>query len=136
MISRFCRTLGVLLAGGVDISTSLKITSKVVDHVLMGEAVERIRKKVISGASLAESIRSQKIFPRLVSKMTAVGEKSGRTTEMLLRTADYYEGEFENTLHKLTVIIEPSLIILIGLFVCVIVVALYLPIFNVAQLIQ
>ena len=136
-VSSFCRTLGTLLTGGVGLSTSLEITSHVVDHLQLGQAIERIRVRVIAGSTLSDEIRAQKkLFPRLVSKMASVGEKTGRVDEMLKRTADYYDEELETALQNLTAILEPALIIFVGGMVLIVVLALYLPIFRLATAIR
>jgi type IV pilus assembly protein PilC len=136
IVSRFCSTLGFLLNGGVGLSASLEITSQVADHEVMTEAIEKIRQRVVAGSSISEEIRAHKIFPRLVSKMAAVGEKTGRVDEMLKRTADYYNEELQITIQNLTALLEPALIIFIGGVVLIVVLALYLPIFHIASAIR
>jgi type IV pilus assembly protein PilC len=135
-VARFCRTLGVLLSGGVNVATSLQITSQVVNQSQIVKAIEHIKQRILGGGTFADGIRSQKVFPRLVAKMVSVGERTGRVDEMLIKTADYYDEEFENTLHKLTVLIEPIMIIFIGVFIGIVVIALYLPIFQASRLIN
>ena len=135
-VSRFCSTLSVLLAGGVGMAESLEIVRDVADHIPMAQAIEKIRTRVLGGSSLAEEIRVQKIFPPLVAKMTAVGQRTGRIDDMLQRTADYYEDELENTLKKLTSLLEPALIVFVGGVVLIVVLALYLPIFNMSSVIH
>jgi len=92
--------------------------------------------KVVAGANMSDEIRAQKVFPGLVGKMVAVGERTGTIDEMLKRTAQYYDDELDNIIQKLTSLIEPVLIIFIGGFICIIIVALYLPIFNVTKLVS
>ena len=91
---------------------------------------------IVSGSSLSDAIKEQKIFPVLVTKMSHVGEKTGRIADMLKRTAEYYDDELEVTIQNLMVLIEPALIIVVGIIVAIIVVALYLPIFKVSLLVQ
>ena len=136
LMARFCHTLGALLSGGVGLAISLDITSKVVHHIPIEIAIGCVRKAVIAGANISDEIRMQKVFPSLVGKMVAVGERTGTIDEMLRRTAQYYDDELDNTVQKLTALIEPVLIIFIGGFICIIIVALYLPIFNVTELIS
>ncbi len=136
VVARFCRTLAVLMAGGVGIAAALEITWDVVNHLPMRDAIMKIRTRILAGSSLAEELRAQKVFPRLVSKMTAVGQRTGRIDAMLERTADYYEDELENTLQKLTSLLEPALIIFIGGVVLIVVLALYLPIFKLSAAIR
>jgi len=136
LMSRFSSTLGALLSGGVPLSTSLDITGQVVDHLPISTAIRHIRDRVVAGANMSDEIKLQYLFPSLVSKMVAVGERTGTISEMLKRTANYYDDELDNTLQKLTALVEPVLIIFIGGFVCIIIVALYLPIFTVTQLVM
>ncbi len=135
LMAQFCHTLSALLSGGVGLSTSLDITSKVVHHLPVEGAIGFIRDKVVAGANMSDEIRAQKIFPGLVGKMVAVGERTGTIDEMLKRTAQYYDDELDNIIQKLTALIEPVLIIFIGGFICIIIVALYLPIFSVTKLV-
>ena len=87
LLARFTRTFSVLLSGGVGLSQSLEITAQVVNNRPMAEAIDRVRQRVVGGASIADEIRSQPIFPHLVAKMASVGEKSGRLDDMLKRTS-------------------------------------------------
>ena len=80
---------------------------------------------------MSDEIKMQPLFPTLISKMVAVGERTGTISEMLKRTAKYYDDDLDNTLAKSTSLIEPMLIIFIGGFICIIIVALYMPIFKV-----
>ncbi len=136
ILSRFCHTLSVLLGNGVGVSNSMIITAQVVDHYQFARAIERIRIRVVGGCILSQELKSYKIFPPLVSKMALVGERTGKIAEMLKRTANYFDDELDNTIHRLTALIEPALIIVIGGFISIIVVALYLPIFGVVRLVQ
>jgi type IV pilus assembly protein PilC len=135
-ISKFCSTLSVLLAGGVGMSASLEIVRDIVNNIPMAEAIDKVRSRVLAGSNLADEIRAQKIFPALVGKMTAVGQRTGRIDQMLSRTAEYYEDELENTLKKLTALLEPALIIFVGGIVLIVVLALYLPIFKLSSTIR
>lgn len=136
IVSRYCRTLGFLLEGGVGLSRCLEITAVAVDHLPMSRAIENLRRRVISGASISDEMRKHPIFPRLAAKMTAVGERSGKIHEMLTRTADYYDDELESSLQNLTTMLEPLLIILVGGIVLLVVLALYLPIFQMSMAIS
>jgi len=136
VISKFCRTLGVLLAGGVGISTALSITAEVVNHHPFTKSIEKMRQRIIAGSTISTQLRNFPIFPTFVAKMVSVGERTGKIAEMLQKTADYFDDELDNTIRRLTILIEPALIIVIGGFISIIIVALYLPIFNVAALVQ
>jgi len=136
LVSRYCRTLGFLLQGGVGLSKSLEITALAVDHVPMQQAIETIQNRVLAGASISEEMKKQKIFPRLSAKMTSVGERSGKIHEMLTRTAEYYDDELDSSLQNLTTMLEPILIIFVGGIVLLVVLALYLPIFQMSMAIS
>ncbi len=136
LVSRFCRTLGFLFAGGIGLAKSLEIASQVVDHSIMGDAIQEIKTRVMAGGSLADEIKRQAIFPRLTSKMASVGERTGKVSEMFNRTADYYDNELDSSLQNLTTMLEPALIIFVGGIVLVVVLALYLPIFQMSLAIK
>ncbi len=136
LVSRFCRTLGFLFAGGIGLAKSLEIAAQVVDHRIMAEAINEIKMRVMSGSSLAEEIKRQKIFPRLTAKMASVGERTGKVSEMFNRTADYYDAELDSSLQNLTTMLEPVLIIFVGGIVLIVVLALYLPIFQMSLAIK
>lgn len=136
IVSRFCHTFGFLLARGVGLSQSLEITSQAVNNLLFLEAVEKIRTKVLSGGSISQQIKTQDLFPNLVSKMAAVGEKTGTLATMFEKTGEYYDDELEITIQNLMVMIEPVLIVFVGGIVCVVIIALYLPIFKISALVK
>jgi len=136
ILSKFSHTLGALLSGGVALATSLDITARVVNHIPISMAITNVKDRVIAGANMSDELKMQPLFPSLVSKMVSVGERTGTISEMLKRTAKYYDDELDNTLQKLTSLIEPMLIIFIGGFICIIIVALYLPIFKVTELVM
>ena len=135
-ISRFCHTLSILLSGGVGISSSLLISSGVVNNLFLMRVISQIRASVISGGSLDEAVRAHAVFPKVVAKMITVGEKSGRLDDMLKRSAEYYDEELEVTLNNFSSLIEPVFIILIGGVVLIVVLALYLPIFHLSSAVR
>ena len=99
-MSRFSHTLGSLLSGGDHLSTSLDITGQVVDHLPISTAIRHIRDRVVAGANMSDEIKMPYLFPNLVSQMIAIGERTGTISEMLRRTAEYYDNELDNTLSK------------------------------------
>jgi type IV pilus assembly protein PilC len=136
LVSRFCSTLGFLLSAGVGLAVSLEITSEVVEHSLFRRGIEKIKDRVVAGSSMSEEIRRQVIFPKLVAKMVSVGERTGEISRLLQHTSEYYEEELEITLQDLTNLLEPALVIFIGGIVLIVVLALYLPIFHMANIIR
>ena len=85
---------------------------------------------------MSDEINNQKIFPPLVGKMILIGERTGRYEQMLLQTAHYYDDQISNNIKRLLVLIEPAMIIVAGIFICFIVISIYLPIFNLLNLVQ
>jgi type IV pilus assembly protein PilC len=136
MIARFCHTFGFLLGRGVGLSQSLEITAKAVNNLVLFDSIEGIRGKILSGASISQQLRTQELFPPLVSKMASVGEKTGSISGMLEKTGEYYDDELEITIQNLMALLEPVLIVFIGGIVCVVIVALYLPIFKIGGIVK
>lgn len=134
--ARFARTLGSLLANGVPILTSLEIVETVVNNVLFTEAVKKAAKEVEQGRSLGESLSEADILPHIAIQMINVGEQSGNLESMLERAADIFENEVESTVATITSLMEPIMILAMGIVVGFIVVAICLPIFEMNQLIK
>ncbi|HTY44614.1 MAG TPA: type II secretion system F family protein [Patescibacteria group bacterium] len=136
LIARFCRTFSVLLGGGVGIATSLVVSGDVVSNSYLRHLVGAIKNAVVSGVALADAMKPHQTFPRIVVKMVAIGEKSGKLDDMLRRSAEYYDQELETTLNNFSSLIEPVFIVLIGGVVLTVVLALYLPIFKIASAVR
>ncbi len=132
VFARFFQTFGTLLRSGVDIVASLEIAARVTNSLPVQRVIETIRTKVIEGSSLSAEMEKHGIFPRMVVRMTAVGEKSGQIDEMCEKMSDYYSDEVDTAVAAMSSIIEPLLIVLLGIVVGVAVVAMYLPIFKLA----
>lgn len=135
-IARFTRTLGSLMKSGVDILEGFDIIAKIAGNVVIQESLLSIREDVASGSSVAEPLRKSEIFPSMVAHMVSVGEKTGRLDEMLEKTADYYEAEVDNTVNNLSTLIEPIIIVVLGVIIGFIVIAMYLPIFKLGEVIK
>jgi type IV pilus assembly protein PilC len=136
LLARFCRTFSILLRSGVSLERSLNICEEVANHIPLEEAINKVNIRVVGGSSIAEELKAHKIFPALVSRMVAAGERSGQIHDMLGRTAQYYEEELETTLTNLTSLLEPVLIVSVGSIVLVVVLALYLPIFRLSSIMR
>jgi type IV pilus assembly protein PilC len=132
VIARFTRTLGTLIASGVPIMQSLEVVAKAIDNVVIGEAVDAVRSSIREGQSIAIPLQFSGIFPPMVVQMTRVGEETGALEQMLQKVADFYDVEVEATVQSLTSLLEPILIIFMGVVVGAMVISLYLPIFNLA----
>lgn len=133
ILARFCSTLGTLISSGIPIVQSLEIVSGVVNHLPLQEILQKIRGKIIGGESLSNEMSKYSFFPKMDVRMIKVGEETGKIDEMLNHIYDYYSEEVDNTISSLTSIIEPVLIVGIGIVVGIVVVALYLPIFKLAS---
>lgn len=135
-ITRFSRTLSILISGGVGLISALPIASDVGNNLYLRNIVDSIRNNVIAGNTLSVAFKNQMIFPGMFVKMIQVGEKTGKLSEMLKRNAEHYEKELEDVINTFSALIEPVLIVFIGCIVGVVVVAFYLPIFKISQLIK
>jgi len=135
-IAKFTRTLGTLVSSGVPILDSLDITAKTAGNKTVEKAVYDIRKAVAEGKTLAEPLGKSKVFPPMVAQMIGVGESTGALDTMLGKIADFYDDEVDNSVANLTSLLEPLLIVFIGVTVGFIVVAMYLPIFKLITLIK
>lgn len=134
LISRFARTLSILISGEVGLASALTISSEVTNSFYLRAAIDKIRARVLAGFSLSQEMESQRIFEKMFVKMVQVGEKTGKIGAMLEHNADYYDEELETEISNFTSLLEPALIILIGGVVLIVVLALYLPIFSIAAL--
>ncbi len=135
-LSRFSRTLAVLMRSGVPILQSLDIVKETVNNTVMSTAVADVSTSVKEGESIARPLERHDIFPPMVVQMISVGEETGALDTMLGKIADFYDQEVEATVDALTSLIEPVLIAVMGVVVGGMVVALYMPMFNIIKLIQ
>lgn len=135
-ISRFARTFSVLSRTGVPVLQALDIVAVTAGNALVARAVEDIRSSVKRGESLAAPLHRHEVFPPMVTHMMSVGEETGAMDTMLSKVADFYDQEVDDTVSALTSLIEPLLIIVMGVAVGGILISLYLPMFNIANLIQ
>jgi type IV pilus assembly protein PilC len=135
-VVRFSRTLSVLQAAGVPILESLSITAETCNNTVMARAIGEIQEGVKVGDGIAKTMVKHEIFPPMVTQMTAVGEETGAIDEMLGKVADFYEQEVEAMVDALTSLLEPLMICVLGGAVGGMVVALYMPMFNIINLIE
>jgi type IV pilus assembly protein PilC len=135
-VARFTRTLSALLGGGVPIIDALRITAKTAGNRIVENAVMEARERVMAGHTLGERLRESGVFPPMVVQMVLVGEQTGSLDNMLAKVADYYEDEVDVAVAGLTSLLEPLLIVFLGVVIGGIVVAIYLPIFQVVTLIK
>ena len=131
-MARFSRTGATLVASGVPLIQTLEITADAVNNVFIKESINRAIEQVKGGKSLAESLRGDPNFLELVPNMLKIGEQSGAIEQMLSKTADYYEKEVDTEIKNISTIIEPALMIVLGVVALIIVVAVLLPIYGLA----
>lgn len=135
-VARFARTLATLLQGGLPILNSLEIVKTVVNNQLLAQAIEETKVEVREGGDIASPLKRSGFFPAIVTHMIATGEASGNLEEMLAKVADAYEAEVETKVTALTSILEPVIILAMGLVVGFIVISILLPIFEMNQLVR
>jgi len=135
-IARFTRILGTLIKSGVPILEALKVSSNAIGNQVISLAVINAKTKVKEGQSISSPLAASGVFPPMVTQMILVGEESGELEEMLIDVAKFYDQEVDRTVEKLTSIIEPLMMAFIALTVGTMIIAMYLPIFNMVNLIQ
>jgi type IV pilus assembly protein PilC len=135
-MARFSRTLSTLVSAGVDIIQALEITGQTAGNWVIEEALGDVRAKVSAGVPIAQPLVDNPIFPPMVSQMVKIGEETGELEKMLGKIADFYEDEVDAAIQSLTSIVEPLMMILVGLMVGVIVIAMYLPMFKMLSLVK
>ncbi len=134
-ISRFTRNFGSLLRAGVPILTALQIGADTVNNGVMSNAITDVANAVKEGESIASPLTKHEIFPPMTVQMIAVGEETGAIDEMLEKIADFYDAEIEATAEQLTALLEPVMIAVLGGIVGGMVVALYMPMFKIFDLV-
>ena len=132
-ISRFSRTLSVLVASGTHLLYSLKILRPVPGNVVIEQAIETARAKVEQGASVPVAMTEPGVFPEMLVQVVVTGQETGQLDSMLSRMADYYEQRVSAAVDGLSSLVEPIAIVLLGGMVGAMLVALYLPIFSLGQ---
>jgi type IV pilus assembly protein PilC len=135
-IARFSRTLGTLISSGVPILQAIEITGQAAGNVVVENAMKAVQVSVKEGATITEPLEKEKVFPAMVTQMIAVGEETGSLDAMLSKIADFYEDEVNASIKSLTSIIEPILMLFVGAIVGVVVISMYLPIFNMMNIVK
>jgi type IV pilus assembly protein PilC len=135
-MARFSRTLSTLVAAGVDIIKALEITGHTSGNWVVEDALATVRAKVHEGVPIAQPLVENEIFPPMVSQMVKIGEETGELEKMLSKIADFYEDEVDAAISTLTSIIEPLMMIAVGMMVGVIIISMYLPMFKMLTLVK
>ena len=135
-VSRFTRTLGTLISSGVSILDGLEITAKTAGNRVVHDAVMESRQSIAGGETIAAPLERSKVFPPMVISMIAVGEQTGGLDEMLSKIADFYDEEVDVAVSALLSLLEPVMIVILGVIVGGMVIAMYLPIFDMMNAVQ
>lgn len=135
-ISRLSSTLATMLSSGVQLLEALDVSKRVMNNRILERAVEEARQNIKEGETIAEPLKRSGEFPSLVTHMIAVGEKSGEMEEMLRRIGQIYDGEVDRVITRFTSLLEPIMILAMGILVFFIVVAILLPIFEMGQMVR
>ncbi len=132
-VARFARSLAVLVKGGVPITRALEMVTDATGSRMLAAAIRRAREEILKGSKIAASLKKQLIFPRLAVRMVSVGEETGNLSSILEKTAEFYESRVDAAIMTINALVEPIIIVGIGAFVLVFVLALYMPIFSLAM---
>jgi type IV pilus assembly protein PilC len=135
-IARFTRTLATLLSSGVSILDALSITAKTAGNMVLHNAIHKSMLSIAEGETITQPLKESGVFPPMVTQMISVGEKTGGMDEMLSKIADFYDDEVDAAVAALTSIIEPVIIVFMGAIIGGILIAMYLPMFDIIGKIQ
>ena len=134
--AQLARTLSTLLGGGLPLVTALEVSTRSVSNQYMAEELGTVGQSVREGQALATAMRARGVFPDVAVKMTEVGESTGSLQEMLASVAEFYDEEVETTLDRFITLVEPILLIVMGLVIAALLLALYLPLFELSSVVQ
>ncbi len=129
-VAKFTRTLGTLVSSGIPILDGLDITAKTAGNKIVEEAVLKTRSSIAEGKTIAEPLKASGVFPPMVVQMISVGEQTGSLDSMLAKIADFYDAEVDQAVANLTALLEPMLMVFLGIVVGGVIIAMYLPIFK------
>jgi type IV pilus assembly protein PilC len=135
-VARFSRTLGTLIASGVPILQAIEITGQAAGNAVIENAMVNVQQSVKEGQSITKPLEQVSVFPTMVTQMISVGEETGSLDAMLSKIADFYEDEVNSSIKSLTSILEPILMLFVGGIVGVVVISMYLPIFNMMNIVK
>jgi type IV pilus assembly protein PilC len=133
-VARFTRTLGTLISSGVPILQALEVTAETAGNLIIADAVHKTRVSIKEGESIADPLRQSAVFPPMVVQMIAVGEETGELDAMLTKIADFYDQEVDTAVKALTSVIEPVIIVFMGLVIGGIVMAIFLPMLKLVNM--
>jgi type IV pilus assembly protein PilC len=135
-VSRFCRSLGILIKSKNSLSHSLSVCISITKNTFIKKQLEPCLNYIGKGKSLSLALRNTKLFPDMVSEMLTVGEETAKLDEVLLYVADYYEKDLDTLADTISSLIEPIIIVVVGLFISIIIISLYIPLFDLVNVIN
>ena len=135
-MARFSRTLSTLVASGVDIIKALEITGQTSGNWVIEDALATVRTKVHEGVPIAQPLVDNPVFPPMVAQMVKIGEETGELEKMLAKIADFYEDEVDASVGALTSIVEPIMMLGVGIMVGIVIISMYLPMFKMLTLVK
>lgn len=130
IVSRFTRTMGIVSSSGMSLVTSLEIVASVVGNKIAEKELLKVKEKVLKGEGLGDSIMNIKIFPPMLASMVKVGEEAGSLDSILDKTADFYDDELEREIQTATALIEPAMIVLMGVIIGFLLISILTPMFK------
>lgn len=131
-VSRFCRSLSILLSGGIPINRAMEMAQHTSGNTVVARAIADSREAILKGGKIAASLKRHEIFPQMAIRMISTGEETGSLSSLLEKVADFYESRVDAALTTINTLIEPVMIVIVGGFVLLFVLALYMPIFSLA----
>jgi type IV pilus assembly protein PilC len=132
-VARFCRTLGTMISSGVPILEALDICARTAGNKVIENAVNKVRDGISEGRTISEPLTEAKVFPEMVCQMISVGEATGALDVMLNKVADFYDEEVDQAVENMTSMMEPIIIVVLGVVIGGLVIAMYMPIFSMAS---
>lgn len=135
-VARFTRTLATLLTSGVSILEGLDITARTAGNAILEDVVRQVRKNIEEGKTMTEPMKQSNFFPAMVTQMVSVGESTGELDAMLVKVADYYEEEVDVVMANFLTILEPVMMVILGVIVGGIVISIYMPMFKLIQVLS
>ncbi len=135
-MSRFCRVFALLSKSGVDIIKALDLSVTSIDSLVLREIIEKVKRDVKDGKDLCDSMAKHPLFPPMVIQMVSIGEQSGTLDMMMDKVADFYESETQYSIDNLSSLIEPILLVVMGLIVALLALAIYMPMWNMMKVMK
>jgi type IV pilus assembly protein PilC len=136
IIIRFSKNMALMLESGMLVTEILELMQESFDNIFVKAGIEDMRYSIISGGGIAESLKQLEIYPSRYQKMVVIGEESGELVNMFHKISQLCQEELESYIGKILILIEPIMIIILGLILGVVIIAIYLPIFNLSEIIK